>query len=51
MWRCPIDLENFGLFTQALAEADAGGWGKIDLLEQAGAAHLRAVIRPLDITS
>jgi hypothetical protein len=24
VWRCPIDLKNFGLFTQSLAEADAG---------------------------
>jgi hypothetical protein len=23
VWRCPIDLKNFGLFTQSLAEADA----------------------------
>jgi hypothetical protein len=21
VWRCPIDLKNFGLFTQSLAEA------------------------------
>jgi hypothetical protein len=24
VWRCPIELKNFGFFTQTLAEADAG---------------------------